>query len=194
VRHAALQAEHTATCRCRCCTPSAMGCRTRLSSTRACKSHTICRSAARRSTPCLCVCATQVSTLSMICHVLKSLWSFAAYVINMSCACRMQMQPCMCAACTGSTPGDDVVMLYVKPHECPTANRDPATMPHKSLKRYKRVSLQPQQTKLVRLSVAEADLQLHGIPGVKSLRQHSAAGACAGLVHTTLARYQTEYC
>jgi hypothetical protein len=76
-------------------------------------------------------------------------------------------------------------MLFLKPHDCPTANRDPATVPLKSLKRYKRVSLQPRQTRLVRLSVAAADLQLHGIPGVRSLRQYSAAGACACLTACT---------
>ena len=81
----------------------------------------------------------------------------------------IQMHVWFYAACAGSVPGDEVVMLFVKPHDCPAANRDPATVPYKSLKRYKRVSLQSQQATLVKLSVAAADLQLHGVPGARIL-------------------------
>lgn len=102
-------------------------------------------------------------------------------VINMCHITYVQMHIWFDAACAGSIPGDEVVMLFVKPHDCPTANRDPATVPFTSLKRYKRVSLQPRQTTLVRLSVAAADLQLHGVPGACILLHQPAAGACPGL-------------
>lgn len=64
-------------------------------------------------------------------------------------------------------------MLYVKPHGCAGADRDPATLPRKSLKSFKRVSLQPQQATSVTLSLTAADLQLHGMTGMRLAGCHS---------------------
>lgn len=56
-------------------------------------------------------------------------------------------------------------MLFVRPDNCPAANRRPETLPQRSLKQYKTVHLRPGRSATVSFQLAAADLQLHGIEG-----------------------------